>query len=148
MQMHVLHCGRIVLTLALAGALILLGPTGRVARAELVPTAAVLNPAGDQSDARERVLAFLDREDVRGQLEALGVSSEEAKARVASLTDDEVERINGKLDQLPAGGDFLALAASILVVTVLVLLFADLLGFTDIFPFVNPLPRGEAKPRR
>jgi len=146
--MYALHCGRIVLSLLLISGIVLLGPSVRVARAELVSTRAVVQTAAHDGQARERVSAFLDREDVRGQLEALGVSPGEARARIASLTDQEVARIDGRLSELPAGGDFVGLMVAILVGTVLILLFADLLGFTDVFPFVNPLPRGDAKQRR
>jgi hypothetical protein len=113
-----------------------------------VSTRAVLESTPDDGQARARIAAFLDRDDVRGQLEALGVSPEEARARIGSLTDEEIARIDGRLSELPAGGDFVGLMVAILVGTVLVLLFADLLGFTDVFPFVNPLPRGDAKNRR
>jgi hypothetical protein len=143
--MRALRCGRSVLSLLLAAGIVLLGPAVKTARAELVPTQAVLKQTSDDSQARDRVRAFLEREDVRGQLEALGVSPEEAEARVASLTDEEIARIEGNLDQLPAGGDLVGLMVAILVGTILILLFADLLGFTDVFPFINPLPRGTAK---
>ena len=146
--MFALRCGRIVLSLILVSGIVLLGPAVRVARAELVPTRAVVQSTAEDGQARARIGAFLEREEVRGQLEALGVSPEEARARIASLTDQEVSRIDGKLDQLPAGGDFVGLMVAILVGTVLVLLFVDLLGFTDVFPFINPLPRGNAKERQ
>jgi hypothetical protein len=145
--MFTLRCGRIVLALLLVSGIVLLGPAVRVARAELVPTGVVVRSASEDGQARARIRAFLDREDVRGQLEALGVSAKEARARIASLTDEELARIDGRLNELPAGGDFVGLMVAILVGTVLVLLFADLLGFTDVFPFINPLPRGTAKQR-
>ena len=146
--MFALHCGRVVLSLLLVCGIVLLGPSVRVARAELVSTRSVVQSTAEDGQPRERVRAFLEREEVRGQLEALGVSPGEAQARVASLTDEEIARIDGRLSELPAGGDFVGLMVAILVGTVLVLLFADLLGFTDVFPFVNPLPRGNAKQQR
>jgi hypothetical protein len=76
----------------------------RPARAELVATEAVVTPASAPEWNRARLRAWLDRADVRAQLEAYGVGAEEAEARVAALTDDEVARIAGRLDEVPAGG--------------------------------------------
>jgi hypothetical protein len=146
--MFAFHSGRIVLILLLVCGIVLLGPTVRTARAALVSTRAVVESTADDGQARERVRAFLEREDVRGQLEALGVSREEAEARIASLSDEELARIDGRLTELPAGGGFVGIMVAILVGTILVLLFADLLGLTDVFPFINPLPRGTAKQGR
>ena len=52
---------------------------------------------------RARIKAFISRKDVVAQLNSYGISSEEAVARVDSLTDQEIALIVGKLDQLPAG---------------------------------------------
>lgn len=49
-----------------------------------------------------RVKAVFCRKDVIAQLQAYGISSEEALARVDNLIDQEVALIAGKLDQLPA----------------------------------------------
>ena len=55
------------------------------------------------SDDRALVRDFLMREDVRQQLTQLGVDPEEAARRIASLSDEEVPQIAGRLDELPAG---------------------------------------------
>jgi hypothetical protein len=44
-----------------------------------------------------------------------------------------VRTLAAKIDELPAGGDALGL----LVFVFIVLLITDILGFTDIFPFVK-----------
>lgn len=90
-----------VLVVAVFGLSLPQGP----AEATLVPTEASVARAPDSETDRARVRALLDREDVQAQLEAYGISVDEARARVDSLTDDEVTRIAGKLDRLPAGGD-------------------------------------------
>lgn len=46
-----------------------------------------------------------EREILAAQLAAHGVSRDEAAARVAALTDEEVAALAGRVDQLPAGGD-------------------------------------------
>jgi hypothetical protein len=86
---------------------------------------------------RARISAFLDRKEVLSQLQSEGVTVGEAKARVNALTDTEVHMIAGKLDQLPAGGDFI----SILIVAFIITLISDILGYTDIFPFSHALRR-------
>ena len=139
-------CVRPTLALLLAAGIIALGPMANSARAELVSTATLM-ASQDAAAARERVSAMLARQDVQNQLEDLGVGSDEASARIASLSDREIVQLDARISALPAGKDFLALAASILIVTVLVLLISDLLGWTDVFSFVKELPRGEAKSR-
>lgn len=86
---------------------------------------------------RARVLAVLDRADVRAQLQAKGVDADMAKARVAAMTDAEIADINGKLDSLPAGGDIVGA----IVFVFIVLLITDLLGLTKVFPFTRPVHR-------
>ena len=84
---------------------------------------------------RARIMALVNRDDVRAQLEMRGVTSEQAQARVAALTDEEAMQISGKLDQLPAGGDILGTAVFIFIV----LLVTDILGFTKVFPFTRSM---------
>jgi hypothetical protein len=57
---------------------------------------------------------------VQGQLQAYGVSAEEAAARVDALTDREVALIADRLDEVPAGAD----AGVFLVAAFLVAFFA------------------------
>ena len=139
---------RQTLALLLVAATVAIGPVVSSARAELVTTAAAIAAADDLDGARERVAALLGRDDIRRQLESLGVSPAEADARIASLSDREIGQLDARIAALPAGQDFLALVATILVITVLALLVGDLLGWTDVFSFINPLPRGEARRSR
>lgn len=83
---------------------------------------------------RAQLASLLDRTEVRAQLEVLGVSVADAKARVAALGDAEAAQLAGQIDRLPAGGDALIGA---LVFVFLVLLVTDLLGLTKIFPFTR-----------
>lgn len=110
------------------------------AQAALVGTDRIIEQT--EGSARERVAAFLEREDVVAQLEALGISPAEAQSRVAALSDQEISEIAGKLDTLPAGGVLGALIGAALIVFI-VLLITDLLGFTSVFGFTN---KGSARP--
>jgi hypothetical protein len=83
---------------------------------------------------RERIHEFLDRADVQAQLLARGVTAEDARARVAALTDAEAAELVARIDELPAGG--IGIVGAILIVF-LVLLLTDILGYTKIFPFTR-----------
>lgn len=103
------------------------------AHAGLIPTEAI---AQTQTKAdRARIQEFFDREGVRGQMEAMGVDAQSARERVASLSDEEVARIAGKLDQMPAGGNVLGILFAVFVI----LLVTDIIGFTKVFPFTRSM---------
>lgn len=100
--------------------------------AGMVGTGAVIEQQ-HSSIERARLLTALDREDVRSQLIAMGVDPKAAQERVASLSDEELRSVAGHVQDLPAGGDILG----VVVLIFLVLLFTDIMGYTDIFPFVK-----------
>jgi hypothetical protein len=106
------------------------------ARAALVTTDQVIAERAGATD-RERVLAFLGRAEVREQIVALGVDPAEAAARVAALSDAQVGEIAGQLDRLPAGQGAVAAIIGAALIIFLVLLITDLLGLTNVFPFVK-----------
>ena len=71
------------------------------------------------------------------QLQDAGVSAIDAQQRVDLLTDQQVVEIQQRFDETPAGAG----AGGVLVTVLLVLLITDLVGYTDVFPFVRPLER-------
>lgn len=75
------------------------------AQAVMVTTENVFNQNTRSDFDRARIRAFVSRNDVISHLQSYGISSEEALARVESLTDREIAMVVGKLDQLPAGAD-------------------------------------------
>lgn len=79
---------------------------------------------------------LLEREDAQQQLLALGVSPEQVRERVASLSDSELARINQGIDTLNAGGDSVL---GILLIIFIVFVITDVLGATNIFPFIHPI---------
>lgn len=97
-------------------------------RAEMIGTAQILAPSVEAQ--RERVNAFLAREDVQRQFEALGVGPAEAATRVASLTEAELQSLSSRIDSLPAGAG----ALEVVLVIFLVLILLEVLGAIDIFP--------------
>jgi hypothetical protein len=98
------------------------------ARAEMIGTPQLLGASAEAAQ-RERVDAFLARADVRQQLEALGVDPAEAAQRVAGLTEAELERLSGRIDEAPAGAG----AVELVLVVILILLVLELAGAIDIF---------------
>ena len=82
---------------------------------------------------KEYLLNSLEREDVRTALTGQGVDLEMAKQRVASMTDEEVRALNQKMDEMPAGSGIVVTV----VVVFLVLLITDIVGWTDVYPFVD-----------
>jgi hypothetical protein len=108
------------------------------AQATLVTTEQVAASEGVRSATAQRahVNATLDRADVSAGLAERGVSVEQARARVAALTDDEVAQVAHTIDTAPAGAsDVLGILLTIFVV----LLITDILGFTKVFPFTRPI---------
>ena len=102
------------------------------AQAAVIGTEAVVSAQQAEQD-RSRVHELLNREEVKQRLLAAGVDPSEVVKRVDALSDSEVSQLAAKMEQMPAGGD----ALGVLVFVFVVLLITDILGFTDIFPFVK-----------
>ena len=120
---------RFVKTVAMLLA-VTLGLTGVMhsASAAVVGTRTVMMQA-ERTATVARVQAAMDRESVQGQLVALGVDVAAAKARVASLSDAELQQLDGRLAELPAGAGLLEVVGIVFVV----LLILELVGVIDIF---------------
>ena len=68
---------------------------------------------------------------------ARGIDPIEARARMDSLSDDEVIRIADQIDQLPAGRGAIEVLLVIILAGFIVLVITDLTGVTDVFPFIK-----------
>jgi hypothetical protein len=88
-------------------------------------------------ETRKTLHQFLARQDVQDALIARGIDPMEAKARIDSLSDDEVISIADKIDQLPAGGGFIEVLLIVALIVFIVLVVTDLTGVTDVFPFIK-----------
>lgn len=51
-----------------------------------------------------KIQSFVERAEVRDQLQAMGVGETMSKIRVAAMTDQEVHEMALKIDTMPAGG--------------------------------------------
>ena len=85
--------------------------------------------AVDREAARARIDAVLAREEVRTKLEQYGVDPAETDARLAALTDQELDKLATDLENMPAGGSVLAVVGVVFIV----LLILELTGVIDIF---------------
>lgn len=103
-----------------------------------LPAGAALVETGRalQGASRTEVAGFLEREEVRARLQALGVDPAAARDRVAALSDEEAASLAERIAELPAAGADLIGA---LLFVFIVLLVTDILGFTKVFPFTRPV---------
>jgi nucleoside permease NupC len=92
-------------------------------------------------EARNYLKGIVAREDVQTALIAQGINPLEAKARINSLSDAEAIDLADQIEQQPAGGSALGVIVGALLIVFIVLLITDILGYTDIFPFVKKHPK-------
>ena len=104
--------------------------------AAMVPTEATIYQIKAQ-DARDHLKTLISKNDIKKSLISQGIDPMEAKARVDSLSDSEVIEVADKIEQLPAGGGAFGAVIAASVIVFLVLLITDILGYTDVFPFVK-----------
>jgi hypothetical protein len=83
----------------------------------------------DRDATIARIDTVLAREEVRSSLEHYGVDPAAANERIAALTDQELAQLATDLENLPAGGNVLA----VIGIVAIVLLILELVGVIDIF---------------
>ncbi|PCJ16092.1 MAG: hypothetical protein COB04_11615 [Gammaproteobacteria bacterium] len=111
--------------------MLLTGSLGNIAQAGMVSTQAMIVTQGE-SYTKSDLQTALASEELKGQLQSMGVDLDQLNDRIASLTPDEIQQLNAELEKQPAGG-----IVGALVTVFVVLVVTDLLCATDIFSFVN-----------
>jgi hypothetical protein len=111
-------------------------PYTNVAKAEMVSTDAFLAQRG-AANPRSRLMNLLERQEVQNKLQEYGVNPGEARMRLASMSDSEIEKINTKMSKLPAGADAAEAILGTALVVFLVLLITDILCVTKVFKFTR-----------
>lgn len=106
------------------------------AQAAMVGTEQIVNPTVSVRPAENQLREFLSQQATRDQLQAWGVSPAWADARVNSLSDSELARINLAIDDAHAGGTSIL---GVLLVIFIVFVITDVIGATNIFPFIHPV---------
>ncbi len=104
--------------------------------AKMISTETVIE-IGRAHEARMYVKSVLVREDVKAALMSQGIDMAETKARVDSITDSEILILADQIETAPAGGSAVGVIVGAAVVVFIVLLITDILGLTNIFPFIN-----------
>ena len=89
----------------------------QIAQAGMIGTDQVVT-SSSQAD-RNTVLNFVNRADVTGQLQVLGIDPATAADRVAALSDEEVRNLVGKINSMPAGADTGGVLLIILIVVII-----------------------------
>jgi hypothetical protein len=77
---------------------------------------------------------MMDREEIKNALIAQGIDPLEARLRIQSLTDNEIQLIADRLDELSAGSGvviFSLIVIAVIIVTVLIFRFTNI---TNVFP--------------
>ena len=134
--MKTIRQGAKPISVLLTISILLISIPHKSALAVMVGTETVLDVTRSQ-EARDYLKQILAREDVQTALIAEGIDPVEAKARVDSLSDAEVASLADRIEQVPAGANALGIILGTALIVFLVLLITDILGFTDIFPFVK-----------
>lgn len=85
--------------------------------------------AAERAERLDRVNSFFTRGDVAAELERFGVDPALAAERAAALSDAELAELDGRIADVAAGGDLLAVLGIVFVV----LLVLELVGVTNVF---------------
>ena len=106
------------------------------ASAAMIGTNTLLTADRNQ-DTRDCLHDLISREDIKKVLVARGINPLEAKARIDSLSDDELALISGKIADLPAGGDatgfVLVVGAVIIIALIIVEYFSEVKMFPQLY---------------
>ncbi|MDM4772107.1 PA2779 family protein [Solimonas sp. SE-A11] len=78
---------------------------------------------------REQLQQWMARDDVRQQLQSLGVDAQQATERINALTEQELQQLAQNMEEQPAGSGVIGVIGVVFVV----LLILELLGVTNIF---------------
>ncbi|MCK8515122.1 PA2779 family protein [Methylonatrum kenyense] len=98
---------------------LMMGVFTQTAAAGIVGTDTVISESAT-AEKRAQVMSLLERDDVQERLVEYGVSPEEAKERVASMTNEELAQMAERIDEMPAGASALVLAL-VLVILIIIL---------------------------
>ena len=117
----------------LAILLVLIPSLYQTVSAAMIGTEAVLRSDRNQ-ETRDYLTALISREKVRKALVSRGVTPHEAKARIDSLSDAEIEQISEIIADLPAGGDATGFIVVVGVVILILIFIVEYTSSVKMFP--------------
>ena len=100
-----------------------------VSMAGVVTSSEIVTAQQVQLD-REQIKTWLARDEAREKLIAAGVNVDDAMERIDSMTDQEVQQIATRMNEMPAGSGFV----EAVVLAALVLIALEVTGVTDVLP--------------
>ena len=101
--------------------------------AAMIGTQTMLRPDRSQN-TRAYIHGLISREDIQKVLVARGINPQEAKARIASLSDDELEMISENFNVQPAGGDGTGFAVVVTMVIMIIAILVEYFSEVKMFP--------------
>jgi len=113
--------------------LLLMSTLNQLAAAAMVGTEKLLISDRNQ-ETRSYLQQMMSRKQIQEALVAHGIDLQEAKIRIDSLTDSEIEQILEKINDLPAGG--IDAAFVLIIVGVIVVLFI-IVEYTSAVPMFS-----------
>jgi len=120
--------GKLICVLAISVCLISL-PILQSANAAMISTETAIEM--DERQGRiDHINAVLARESAQSTMIRFGVDPLDASSRVAALTDAELQTLEQRLEQLPAGGVGFVEVVGIVAIVLIIL---ELLGVTNFF---------------
>lgn len=117
---------------AVAAQLLLATHYAGTAQAQMISTDTAISD-NVNATSRAELLTEVRRDDVRAELERQGVDPAEAEARIAALTDAEIQRTIAQMDDNSAGASIVGTIATVFII----FLVTDLLCLTRLFNFTR-----------
>jgi len=111
--------------------LVLNGFMASFAQAKMISTTSVIHSEG-MAYSQQELQSALASDELKQQLEGMGVDVAQLNDRVASLTPSEIQQLNADLAEQPAGG-----IIGVLLTIFIVFIVTDMLCATDVFSFVR-----------
>ncbi|MFP1683510.1 PA2779 family protein [Alloalcanivorax sp. C16-1] len=101
------------------------------AQAAMVTTDGMV--ANEQRAAMEqKVMRLMEQDAAAKVLAQNGVTPQDVQKRLDRLSNQELQKLATKADQMPAGGSVLG----VILAVILILVLLDLLGATNVFPAI------------
>jgi hypothetical protein len=119
--------------------LLFMSTLNQLAAAAMVGTEKLLISDRNQ-ETRSYLQQMMSRKEIQEALVARGIDLQEAKIRIDSLTDSEIEQVLEKINDLPAGG--IDAAFILIIVGVIVVLFI-IVEYTSAVPMFSWFQSGK-----
>lgn len=89
----------------------------------------------DRAAMKAQVMELMDHKVAAKALGDYGVSKYQVSQRLDRLTDQELQQLAQKAEELPAGQG----VVGVILAIILILILLDLLGATNVFPAIDPI---------